>query len=246
MLKSGHARLVWLTLVISTERSLHASLTTGNSQATPTLHWPLGRHSETFLPPSDAPCTHTCSNQDRPVATGGRGGGAQPPLDKFEPPLGCAVPFAVTIGIEVYPPLEFCQPPPLLTIPGYGAVARLVWPGGGGEGTRLVWPGGGERGPGLYGPGKGERGPGLYMARGRGRGGQACMARGRGRGGQACMARGRGRGGQACMARGGGEGARLVWPGGEGARLVWPGGRGEGATRHTHILPGHLDIAQLL
>ena len=41
---------------------------------------------------------------------GARGGSA--PLEKFEPPLGCAVPFAVTIGIEVYPPLEFCQPPP--------------------------------------------------------------------------------------------------------------------------------------
>ena len=59
----------------------------------------------------------------RAVATGGgRGGGAEPPLEKFEPPLGCAVHFAVTIGIEVYsPPPEFCQPPPLLTIPGYGA-----------------------------------------------------------------------------------------------------------------------------
>ena len=54
---------------------------------------------------------------------GGGARGAQPPLEKFEPPpLGCAVPFAVTIGIEVYPPpLEFCQPPPLLTIPGYRA-----------------------------------------------------------------------------------------------------------------------------
>ena len=58
-------------------------------------------------------------HESRPVATGGRGG-AQPPLERFEPPLGCTVPFAVTIGIEVYPPLEFCQPP-LLTIPGYGA-----------------------------------------------------------------------------------------------------------------------------
>ena len=49
----------------------------------------------------------------RPVATGGEGGFSPPPLEKFEPPLGCAVPFAVTIGIEVYPPpLEFCQPPP--------------------------------------------------------------------------------------------------------------------------------------
>ena len=56
----------------------------------------------------------------RPVATGGEGGGSAP-LEKFEPPLGCSVPFAVTIGIEVYPPPEFCQPPPLLTIPGYGA-----------------------------------------------------------------------------------------------------------------------------
>ena len=31
----------------------------------------------------------TCVSH-RPVATGGaRGGGAQPPLEKFEPPLGC-------------------------------------------------------------------------------------------------------------------------------------------------------------
>ena len=52
----------------------------------------------------------------RPVAMGGRGG-FSPPWKTGAPPLGCAVPFAVTIGIEVYPPpLEFCQPPPLLTI----------------------------------------------------------------------------------------------------------------------------------
>ena len=59
----------------------------------------------------------------RPVATGGRGG-AQPPLEKFEPPprLRCHFAFCrnYSIGIEVYPPLEFCEPP-LLTIPGYGA-----------------------------------------------------------------------------------------------------------------------------
>ena len=47
----------------------------------------------------------------RPVATGGEGGGAQPPLERFEPPLGCAVPFAVTIGIEVYPPWNSVSPP---------------------------------------------------------------------------------------------------------------------------------------
>ena len=36
------------------------------------------------------------------------------PLEKFEPPpLGCAVPFAVTIGIEVYlPPGILSAPPP--------------------------------------------------------------------------------------------------------------------------------------
>ena len=57
----------------------------------------------------------------RPVATGGGGGGAQPPWTNLSPPR-LPVPFAVTIGIEVYPPPpEFCQPPPLLTIPGYGA-----------------------------------------------------------------------------------------------------------------------------
>ena len=39
----------------------------------------------------------------RPVATGG---------GKFEPPLGCAVPFAVTIGIEVYPPPGILSAPP--------------------------------------------------------------------------------------------------------------------------------------
>ena len=58
----------------------------------------------------------------RPVATGGEGGGGSAPLEKFEPPpLGCSVPFAVTIGIEVYPPPRNSVSPPLLTIPGYGA-----------------------------------------------------------------------------------------------------------------------------
>ena len=53
---------------------------------------------------------------------GGEGGGGSAPLEKFEPPLGCAVPFAVTIGIEVYPPPPWNSvSPPLLTIPGYGA-----------------------------------------------------------------------------------------------------------------------------
>ena len=63
----------------------------------------------------------------RPVATGGGGGGGgSVPLEKFEPPPKLPVPFAVTIGVEVYPPPppEFCQPPPLLTIPGYGAEGR--------------------------------------------------------------------------------------------------------------------------
>ena len=50
----------------------------------------------------------------RPVATGGARG-AQPPWNNLSPPPRLPAPFAVTIGIEVYPPLEFCQPP-LLTI----------------------------------------------------------------------------------------------------------------------------------
>ena len=67
-------------------------------------------------------CVYVCMNVGlcmyvKPVATGGARG-AQPPWKYLSPPpIGCAVPFAVTIGIEVYPPLEFCQPPPLLTIP---------------------------------------------------------------------------------------------------------------------------------
>ena len=50
----------------------------------------------------------------------------------------------VTIGIEVYPPLEFSQPP-LLTIPGYGtgqtdSVSLLMKqpPGGGGGKKKLI------------------------------------------------------------------------------------------------------------
>ena len=38
----------------------------------------------------------------RPVATGGGEGGLSPPWTNLSPPLGCAVPFAVTIGIEVW------------------------------------------------------------------------------------------------------------------------------------------------
>ena len=49
----------------------------------------------------------------RPVATGGgRGGGAQPPWKNVSPPR-LPVPFAVTIGIEVYPP----PPPGILSAP---------------------------------------------------------------------------------------------------------------------------------
>ena len=62
---------------------------------------------------------HTC----RPVATGGGRGGLSPPGKNWAP-LGCAVPFAVTIGIEVYPPPGILSAP-LLTIPGYGAAYLL-------------------------------------------------------------------------------------------------------------------------
>ena len=65
-------------------------------------------------------------NQARSHGGARGGGGSAPPLEKFEPPLSCAVPFAVTIGIEVIPPLEFCQPP-LLTIPGYCAGDNPVY-----------------------------------------------------------------------------------------------------------------------
>ena len=58
------------------------------------------------------------ARQARSHGGGARGGSAPP--GKFEPPLGCAVPFAVTIGIEVYPPPGILSAP-LLTIPGYGA-----------------------------------------------------------------------------------------------------------------------------
>ena len=70
-------------------------------------------------PPLDA-----TAQQPLPQArshAGGEGGGSAPPPWKNLSPPRRPVPFAVTIGIEVYPPLEFCQPPPLLTIPGYGA-----------------------------------------------------------------------------------------------------------------------------
>ena len=60
----------------------------------------------------------------RPVATGGgEGGGLSPPWKNLSPPLGCIVPFVVTIGNEVYPPWSSVSPP-LLTIPGYGAEHR--------------------------------------------------------------------------------------------------------------------------
>ena len=64
------------------------------------------------------------------------GGGLSPPGKIWAPPRR-PVPFAVTIGVEVYPPLEFCQPP-LLTIPGYGA-AHLLW-----NFPCVVWPSLGE------------------------------------------------------------------------------------------------------
>ena len=51
--------------------------------------------------------------QARSHGGGGEGGLSPPPLEKFEPPLGCAVPFTVTIGIEVYlPPGILSAPPP--------------------------------------------------------------------------------------------------------------------------------------
>ena len=49
------------------------------------------------------------------------GGGGLSPAGKMWAPLGFAVPFAVTIGIEVYPPPPGILSAPLLTIPGYGA-----------------------------------------------------------------------------------------------------------------------------
>ena len=50
----------------------------------------------------------------RPVATGGRGG-AEPPLEKFEPPLaglGCPPWHFIGIGIEVYSPPGILSAPP--------------------------------------------------------------------------------------------------------------------------------------
>ena len=48
----------------------------------------------------------------RPVATGGARG-AQPPLEKFEPPLGCPPWHFIGICIEVYsPPGILSAPPP--------------------------------------------------------------------------------------------------------------------------------------
>ena len=51
----------------------------------------------------------------RPVATGGRGG-AQPPLEKYEPPPRLRCPFCrnyiASIGIEVYPPPGILSAPP--------------------------------------------------------------------------------------------------------------------------------------
>ena len=52
--------------------------------------------------------------EGRPVATGGRGG-AEPPLEKFEPPLaglGCPPWHFIGIGIEVYSPPGILSAPP--------------------------------------------------------------------------------------------------------------------------------------
>ena len=160
---------------------------------------------------------------------GGARGGGSAPLEKFEPPLGCTVPFAVTIGIEVYPP-------PWNSVSGggeRGEGARLVWLGKGGEGARLVWPGGGERGSGLYGPGggggvrlvwsggggegvrlvwpgEGEKGPGLYGP-GEGRGGPGVYDPGEK--------------GSGLYGPGGGErGPGVYDPGEKGSGLYGPGG----------------------
>ena len=48
----------------------------------------------------------------RPVATGGGEGGAQPPLEKIEPPLGCPPWHFIGIGIEVYSPPGILSAPP--------------------------------------------------------------------------------------------------------------------------------------
>ena len=53
---------------------------------------------------------------------GGARGGAQPHLEKFEPPPRLPVPFAVIIGVEVYPPPPGILSAPLLTIPAATAL----------------------------------------------------------------------------------------------------------------------------
>ena len=70
------------------------------------LSWPTGRH------PSE-PKTWSIRVWDgRPVATGGARG-AQPPLEKFEPPpLGCPPWHFIGIGIEVYSPPGILSAPP--------------------------------------------------------------------------------------------------------------------------------------
>ena len=63
----------------------------------------------------------------RPVATGGEGGGGSaPPLERFEPPPRLRCPFCRNYrywGLSP-PPGILSAPPPLLTIPGYGAGPR--------------------------------------------------------------------------------------------------------------------------
>ena len=68
-------------------------------------------------------CTGLLRLTDRPVATGGGGGSAQ-----IRAPPRRPAPFAVTIGIEVYPPPPgiLSAPLPLLTIPGYGAGPKPI------------------------------------------------------------------------------------------------------------------------
>ena len=96
----------------------------------PTLVWPNYKVILMFQQPWGPPCIpchvfYICLGRTLPIPLcfgrewvqarshgGGRGGGSAPPGKIWAPPLGCAVPFAVTIGIEVYlPPWNSVSPP---------------------------------------------------------------------------------------------------------------------------------------
>ena len=101
--------------------------------------WPqrwAGRNASHVGPFPCGPVMWAPRLSTRPVATrGARGGGLSPPLDKFEPPPRLPDPFAVTIGIEVYPPpgiLSAPPPPlalePLVNHPGLSHEVRATHP----------------------------------------------------------------------------------------------------------------------